>query len=276
VLSYLIYDQFLELLAIKAMGFYGMAIATATLLGYGGGGMIASRLGNEFVFYIGGLLLIFAVILAGLMPKGTRASGNRVLWEDSLKRVVELLKNENLRLAYWAIFAQYFAFGGIVVLLPLYVATAGMTAFHVGMLLAMFSLMFILVQMPGGYLSDRMGRLRPATIGLGLAVAGVVSLPLAATFGLMVVMMALYGIGYGLLFPSVSAMIADSTTSDEYGRATGIFHALITVGVSVGAPLMGWVADFSGIKIGLSLSGIALIIALVMAIVGLTKGKTAQ
>lgn len=260
----------------RAMGFYGMAIAVATLLGYGGGSMIASRLGNEFVFYIGGLLLVFAVILAGLMPKGARANGDRASWKDSLKRVAELLKNENLRLPYWAIFAQYFAFGGIVALLPLHVATLGMTAFHVGMLLAMFSLMFILVQMPGGYLSDRIGRLRPATIGLGLAVAGVVTLPLAGTFGLMVVIMALYGTGFGLLFPSISATIADSTMSEEYGRATGIFHALITVGVAIGASLMGWVAGFLGIKIGLSLSGTALLIALAMAILDLTKGETAH
>jgi MFS family permease len=260
----------------RAMGSYGMAMAAATLLGYGGSGLIASRLGNEFVFYIGGLLLVFAVILAGLMPKGARANGDRASWKESFKRVAELLKNENLRLSYWAIFAQYFAFGGIVALLPLHVATLGMTAFHVGMLLTVFSLMFILVQMPGGYLSDRIGRLRPATIGLGLAVAGVVTLPLAGTFGLMVVIMALYGIGFGLLFPSISAPIADFTMSEEYGRAAGIFHALITVGVSIGAPLMGWVAGFLGIKVGLSLSGTALLIALVMAILGLTKGETAR
>ncbi len=109
-----------------------------------------------------------------------------------------------------------------------------------------------------------------------MAVAGVVTLPLAGTFGLMVVTIALYGTGFGLLFPSISATIADSTISEEYGRATGIFHALITVGVSIGAPLMSWVAGFLGIKVGLSLSGTALLIALVMAISGLTKGETAR
>jgi MFS family permease len=261
----------------KSMASYGMAIATATLLGYGGGGIIASRLGNQFVFYTGGLLLVFAVIVAGLMPKGAGVNGDRTSWKDSAKKIVELLKNENLRLPYWAIFAQYFAFGGIVALLPLHVATSGMTAFHVGMLLAMFSLMFVLVQMPGGYLSDKIGRLKPTTVGLGLAVAGVVTIPLVGTFGLMVVIMALYGTGFGLLFPSISATIADSTMSEEYGRATGIFHALITAGVSIGAPLMGCVADFLGIKLSLSLSSIALVIALVMAARALSSdGKSAR
>ncbi len=259
----------------RAMGFYGMAIGTATLLGYGGGGIIASRLGYEFVFYIGGLLLLVATLLAGLMPRETGASSDRISWSDSFKKVIELLTNRKLRLSYWAIFAQYFAFGGIVVLLPLYMTTLGMTAFHVGMLLAMFSLMFVLVQIPGGCLSDNIGRLRPAIIGLTLAVISVVTLPMVATFSLMVVIMALYGIGYGLLFPSISALIADFTTADEYGRATGIFHALITVGVSVGAPLMGWLAGFLGIRMSLSLSGAALLIALAMAALTLTRAKWA-
>lgn len=259
----------------RAMGFYGMAIATATLFGYGGGGIIASRLGYEFVFYIGGALLIIATVLAVLIPRETGASMDKVNWRDSGKKITELLTNKNLRLSYWTIFAQYFAFGGIVTLLPLHVVNLGMTAFHVGMLLAMFSLMFVLVQIPGGYLSDNFGRLKPVVLGLSMAVVSVVTLPVLGSFGLMVAIMALYGIGYGLLFPSISAMVADSTVAEEYGRATGLFHALITVGVSVGAPLMGWVAGFLGIKISLSLSGIALLLALAMAASTLVRREKA-
>lgn len=223
----------------KAMGLYGMAIALSTLIGYGGGGIIASRFGYEYVFYVGGLLLIVAIALAGLMPKETVTVGNKASWGDSLKEVAWLLRNRHLRLPYWAIFAQYFAFGGIVTLLPLYVASLGMTAFHVGMLLATFSLMFISIQIPGGYLADNMGRIKPATLGLSLAGISVITLPLPTTFGLIAMIMAVYGIGYGLLFPSISAMVADFAGVGKYGRATGIFHALITVGVSTGAPLMG-------------------------------------
>jgi len=255
----------------RAMGFYGMAIATATLLGYGGGGIIASRLGYEFVFYIGGALVVVAMGLAGLMPREVGAGVDRALSPDTLKKVTELLMNKNLRLSYWAVFAQYFAFGGIVALLPLHMATLGLGAFHVGMLLATFSLIFILLQIPGGYLSDNIGRLRPATFGLLLAVVSVVSLPVAGTFALMVVIMALYGMGYGLLFPAISALLADFTTAEEYGRATGIFHALITVGVAVGAPLLGWLASFLGTEVALSLSGTALFIALAMAALALLR-----
>lgn len=257
----------------RDMGSYGMAIAMATLLGYGGSGIIAARLGYNFVFYIGGLLLVIAIVLTGLMSSETGASSDKVFRGGSLKKVAELMRNKNLRLSYRAIFAQYFAFGGIVTLLPLYMTTLDMTAFHVGMLLAMFSLMFILAQFLGGYLTDNIGRFRPTILGLSLALVSVITLPFVGTFTLMVVIMALYGVGYGLLFPSISALVVDSTTAEEYGLATGIFHALITVGVATGAPLMGWVASLLGIKTGLSLSGSALFLALVMAALTLTKGK---
>ena len=75
--------------------------------------------------------------------------------------------------------------------------------------------------------------------------------------------MALYGMAYGLLFPSVSALIADHTTPAERGLATGLFHALLTAGVAVGAPIMGWIGEIMGVGPGLALSASILVLALV-------------
>jgi MFS family permease len=257
----------------RSMAFYGMAIAIATLLGYGGGGIIAAQLGYQYVFYIGGLLLIIAVVLAGLMPREPGGPMIKAPTGDGFRKIIELLRKKNLRLSYWSIFAQYFAFGGIVALLPLYVKTLEMTAFHVGMLLATFSVMFIIIQIPAGRLSDRIGRVKPTALGLLLAGASVVTLPLVGNFAVMAGIMAVYGVGYGLLFPSISALLTDATSSEEYGRATGIFHALITVGVAVGAPIMGWIASFLGTKTSLSLSGAPLFIALVLAALAVFRGE---
>jgi MFS family permease len=256
----------------RSMAFYGMAIAISTLLGYGGGGIIADQLGYQYVFYIGGLLLILAVVLAGLMPGEAGGPMIKAPTKEGFRKIIELLRKKNLRLSYWSIFAQYFAFGGIVALLPLYVETLEMTAFHVGMLLATFSVMFVIIQIPAGRLSDRIGRVKPAALGLLLAGASVVTLPLVGNFAMMAGIMAVYGVGYGLLFPSISALLTDATSIEEYGRVTGIFHALITVGVSVGAPIMGGIATFLGTKVSLSLSGVPLFIALVLAALAIFRG----
>jgi MFS family permease len=51
----------------------------------------------------------------------------------------------------------------------------------VGMLLAIFSVVFIGLQMPSGRLSDRMGRIYPTIAGLSLGIVSLVSLPSATS-----------------------------------------------------------------------------------------------
>ena len=78
--------------------------------------------------------------------------------------------------------------------------------------------------------------------------------------------MALYGIAYGMLFPSISALIADHTTPEERGLATGIFHALLTAGVAIGAPVMGWTGEAVGVQLGLVLTPSIMVLALAMSL----------
>lgn len=242
----------------RAMGIYGAAIALATLIGYGGGGLIASKLGYNYVFFTGGFLLLIGIILAFYMPRSNLEKKPAVTRQEGWATVLKLLKSPALSIPYWTIFAQYFAFGAIVTLLPLYLSSLNLEAYHMGILLSAFSLVFIVVQFIGGRLSDARGRLLPALIGIVLAVIGVIALPLSGAFSLMLLCMLIFGIGFGFIFPSVCAIVVDETVASEYGAATGIFHALITIGVAVGAPLMGWLAHFLGIQVSLSMAALPL------------------
>lgn len=150
--------------------------------------------------------------------------------------------------------------------MPLYVKSLGMEAFHVSMLLAIFAVMFILLQFPSGVLSDRTGRLTPTALGLLLGIVSLAALPFLSTFLLLLAAMVLYGTAYGLLFPSVSALVAERTVPEERGLATGIFHALLTAGVAIGAPVMGWVGEVWGVRLGLALSARMAVVALVVVL----------
>ena len=259
----------------RGMALYGMAIGSATLLGTAGGGIIGDRFGYQYLFYIGGSLLLASVAMAALLRKrATSALAKRRGLGNGLKDTVRLLADVRFRLPYLSILAQYFAFGGIVTLLPLYLKGLGMTAsLDTGILIAAFSAVFILVQFPAGGLSDRVGRLLPATVGLGIAGMSVVLLPIFPNMPFMIAIMVLFGLGYGLFFPALSAMVADKASPEEYGRATGLFHALLTVGVSVGAPVMGWIASYTGASSGLSLSSVPLLVSLAIAMVILINQK---
>jgi len=252
----------------RAMGFYGMSLATATLVGYGLSGVIASRLGYKVLFLFGAMLLTIGVVLSLLLPGAGKKSNMPPETSSGagFKKVKDLLKRRGLIVAYCSIFAQYFTFGGVVTLLPLYVGGLGMEAFHVGMLLAIFALMFIIIQLPSGAFSDRAGRLIPTAIGLSLGIVSLLILPSVATLPLLAVVMALYGTAYGILFPSISALVTDHTTPEERGLATGIFHALLTAGVAIGAPVIGWVGEAAGVQLGLVLIPGIMVLALAIAL----------
>ncbi|UCH43716.1 MAG: MFS transporter [Dehalococcoidales bacterium] len=257
----------------RTMGIYGISLATATLVGFGLSGFIASWLGRQAVFLLGAGLLAIATLLGLLLP-GIRpavSTAARTSFSQSLGQVTDLFKRKGLSTAYISIFAQYFTFGGVVTLLPGYLENLGMEDFHVGMLLATFAITFIITQFPSGALSDRIGRLLPVVIGLGLGIVSLVVLPSLTTFPLLAGAMALYGIGYGLLFPSISALIVDHTGNEERGLATGVFHALLTAGVAIGAPVMGLVEEGVGLETGLVIAPSVMFIALVVALVDLRR-----
>ena len=252
----------------RAMGFYGMSIAAATLVGYGLSGVIADRLGYKAVFLFGAILLIIGVVLSLFLPGGRKRGvvTAKTPISQTLKQVKGLLGRKGLTLAYCSIFAQYFTFGGVVTLLPFYMENLGMKPFHVGMLLAIFAIMFIIIQLPSGALSDKVGRMILIAVGFSLGIVSLIVLPLLETFLLLAVIMALYGMAYGILFPSVSALVVDHTAPEERGMATGVFHALLTAGVAIGAPVMGWVGGMVGVKLGLALSSGIMVLALVVAL----------
>jgi MFS family permease len=253
----------------RVLSIYGMSIAAANLVGFGVSGVMFSRLGHDWLFFFGGAMLFAGAGLSSLLPAGrgvirvspTQSGGG-------FGMVKTLVRRRGLVVAYGSIFAQYFSFGAVVTLLPRYVVDSlGMDAFHMGMLLTVFSGIFIIIQFPSGILSDRAGRRLPIITGLGLGIASLVLLPVPSVFPLLAAVMALYGLAYGLLFPSISALVADHSQPDERGIATGIFHALLTAGVAIGAPVMGWVGEVVGIRSGLTLTAVIMLLVLGMVTV---------
>ena len=250
----------------RAMGIYGMSIAAANLIGFAIGGMMASRVGFRALFYLGAGLLAAGSGLSFLLPSTPRSVRDSAGSQDGgFSRLRGLFRRRGLVVAYAAIFAQYFSFGGVITLLPDYIEPLGMDTFHFSMMLTAFSALFIIVQFPGGTLSDRKGRRLPTIGGLVLGIASLLLVPWQSTFAMLLLVMALYGVGYGLLFPSISALVADNSGPDERGVATGVFHALLTAGVAIGAPVMGGAGEIMGVRSALLLSPVMMTVALALA-----------
>ncbi len=252
----------------KLMGVYGASIAASVLIAFMLSGVVVSNWGYSSLFHLLLIALGFTVLISLFISETRMVEARRrtTLWE-TFHTFKALFGRRGLAASYYSIFAQYFTLGSITTLFPLYVKRYGMAEFSVAILFSSFALLFILLQYPSGILSDKIGRKTPLVLGLSMVMIAILSIPLLKDLRGLVLMMMLYGIGSGIIFPTTSALVADETEEDERGIATGVFYAGIVGGVAVGAPITGLVAATWGISLGLVSSFVAPFIAILAVLI---------
>lgn len=238
---------------VRAMGSSGALIAAAAIVGPPLAGLVRDRLGVGAVFLGGALLMAVAAIVFGLVAREARAGhSSSAVRRPALSGYLALWVRPRLAAAYLAALALTVGLGSLVVHLPLVLAARGEPASRSGLAFTIFAVVAILVMAgPLNRLGDRYGRARPAVAGLVLVGAGLLVLGLAAgSAGGVGLGMAVFGLGFGLLFPSAAALVADAADREERGAAYGIFYAVYSLGVVIGSTLSGilgdWFGDLSG------------------------------
>lgn len=128
-------------------------------------------------------------------------------------------------------------FGIVLPLLPLYARAFGAEGLHVGLLVAVYSLVQLVMAPIWGRLSDRVGR-RPVLV-LGLLGSGVAYVAFARADSLAMLFLSriVGGIG-GSTIPVAQAYIADVTTPSRRAGNLGLIGAAFGLGFVIG-PVLG-------------------------------------
>lgn len=232
----------------RAMAIYGAAIGFTVLIGPPLAGAIRDSLGYPYVFAMLAAL-VFMVVLPAYMFVGETFSPESA--RTPAVNVWSLLRRRRLFLSYAAAFCLMFSLGSLIVILPLTGEELGLTSGRVGMLFASFALAAIIVQaLPLGRLSDRWGREPTMVLGLALIAFGLFLVALLDQWTMLLGAMFVYGIGFGFLFPAMTALIADETEPQTRGSASGVFTAVYSLGVAVGTSAAGslvWLEETTGL-----------------------------
>ncbi len=148
-----------------------------------------------------------------------------------------------LAIIFVTVFIDLLGFGIIIPLLPFYAQSFGASAFTIGLLGTVFSLMQFLVAPLCGRWSDRIGR-RPIIVG-GLLVSclAYVALALADSLALIFVARIIGGIAGGNV-PAAQAYIADVTTAENRAKGMGLVGAAFGLGFIFGPAIGGVLARF--------------------------------
>jgi len=94
-------------------------------------------------------------------------------------------------------------------------------------MLATFNLVYTLISMPAGSLSDRIGRRRLIVGGWLVYAAIYLGFALAGTGWHVWALYAVYGVYYGLAYGTTKAMVADVVAPELWGTAYGTYNAVL-------------------------------------------------
>ena len=129
---------------------------------------------------------------------------------------------------------------------PVYLYQRGLSLTQVGSVIAVYGLSWGLLQLFTGRLSDRTGRHRPNVWGMWLCGAGVALMTLGQGMLWWSACAALSGLGMALLYPNLSAAVADIAHPRWRGSAIGTYRFWRDLGYAAGALGLGLAAHFSG------------------------------
>lgn len=112
----------------------------------------------------------------------------------------------------------------------------GVDAEALGWLLSATNLASAAGALVAGPVVDRVGRLRPMLLGMGVMALALAGHALAATFPVLLALRIVSGLASGVAFTSASAAVADLVPYRRLGGAMGLFSAGIFLAVTVGLP----------------------------------------
>src|SRR5213596_3813944 len=152
------------------------------------------------------------------------------------------------------------------VALPALQTTLNATAVDVQWVIEAYSLLLSALLLVGGSLGDHYGRRRVFVIGVALFASASAACGFAADIHQLIAARALQGLGAALLIPGSLAIISNSFSEQERGRAIGTWSGFSAITTGIGPVLGGWLIEHVSWRavffINLPLAAAVLIISL--------------
>jgi len=141
--------------------------------------------------------------------------------------------------------------GVVFGILPLFLASRGLELSRIALLAALYPLVWGVLQLGTGWLSDVTGR--KLVIVAGMLIQGVALAVLGASdrFGGWLVAVTLLGLGTALVYPALLAAVGDVVRPEERATSLGVYRFWRDSGAMAGALAAGALADLFGFEAAL-------------------------
>lgn len=239
----------------KGMGIVGASVGLGFILGPAIGG-IFSKISLSMPFYIAGISSLMTFILVMLILKESLSPEDRGVHTAKKASLRQTLRGPISILFSLQLFISLSLAGLEATFAYFAAAKAGLGTVELGYLFMIMGLAGAIVQ--GGLvgiLTKKFGEGFVIQVGIVVSAIGFGLILLVNSFTTAAIFLTIFGIGNGVIRPSVSALLT-KTSKTGHGSTTGLLSSFDSLGRIIGPPLGGWL--FS-VTIGLPyISGIVL------------------
>ena len=160
----------------------------------------------------------------------------------------------------------YLTFTSYTTFLPLYARTLGMG--NAGWLYSTYAVALLSTRFFAARIGDQHGRAAVIIPGLAAALLGLLVLALAPNAQALYTGVSLYGFGFGLAQPGLSAFTIDRLAPERRGVGMGTFGQGLELGMGLGGILMGFIATHAGFTAMYLCGSVCVTVALTIFLLG--------
>ena len=226
--------------------------------------------------YLGVAYAIFGTALSVFLVRDTRAHvalemGGATAAQPSLsfRQVFALTtyKDRNLFAASQAGLVNNLNDGMSWGIFPLFYSAFGLGLDRIGLLKAIYPIVWSLLQIITGPLSDRWGRKGLIVAGMWLQAVALLLTALTRDFGWWLAASILLGIGTAMVYPSLIAAVSDASHPSWRARSLSVYRFWRDLGYAIGALAAGLIADAFGFAAAIAaIAGLTFLSGVVTAI----------
>ena len=149
-------------------------------------------------------------------------------------------------------------------ILPLFFAARGLGVEGIGALKGVYPVVWGVLQIVTGPLSDRLGRRGLIVWGMWVQALGLILVPLLGGFGWWLLASLLLGLGTAMVYPALIAAISDAAHPSSRARSLSVYRFWRDMGYAIGALLAGVIGDTFGLPA--AIGGLTFISGVVVAL----------
>ncbi|MFP4620796.1 MAG: MFS transporter [Bacteroidales bacterium] len=200
-----------------------------------------------YPFYIYVLSLPLAVFV--FLKMDDRSSTNKSSVKDYFRTIFSVLKDKKTLWVYTSnLFIFIFLYCLIVYGPILVVEELNLSTMYTGLLLSVGSAIAAITASQAGRLYYRFQKYQIVALGFLLCGTGLFLISLALSFVYLLLCIVVWGVGFGLVFPTLNTTVTELVSSHLRAGVVSGFTAMTYIGQTISPPMFGFILNFSDLQ----------------------------